>query len=500
MFHPYFRKKLLGFALAGVAVYAVAAQEPFLMKYQVESKVAGFLGDKMSVDIGGIRGGVIHDMVLRDVRFSARKDKENEVFGLEKMEISYRLWRVVLERLGLLSEDEQELKYVNVYFSDSNPFVRGDIKLERRRNEVELNGEISPVVFGDRTKRSMKGLFTRREDGRYDCDMLWDGSMKVTGTLDPSGRALELEFLPLKGKKGHVKIKAAIEEGNDVKVYARLDKVGIYGTEIIGDVWISYKDAGMPLFLARAENLVINKRPFWKVVIGGGFSPEKKILHLDNVKWGEGLTLIGEVKTVEPYPARLKVLLKDLELAELAQMLGDNQTVIFGKAEGEINFEGPIEEADVQGRLYIGQGVLGPMEFKSVSASLKGRLPVIGVEGSRVVKDGGCILISGEMDFSRMKDNKVFEGVVFDTDNKVAVWEDWQITKEEDEHQVKARRDRLTIITNMQDDKRRQKAVDERSDQQELGMEYELDKEGNHLKFQLDEDDDFLGLEHKMEF
>jgi hypothetical protein len=103
------------------------------------------------------------------------------------------------------------------------------------------------------------------------------------------------------------------------------------------------------------------------------------------------------------------------------------------------------------------------------------------------------------MDFSKLRENKVFEKVVFETDNKVAVWEEWQISKQEKDGQVEAAKDRVTVSTSLEDNGKQQGNNGKDPAQNELGMKYELDK-SNSLKVEIDEKDDFLGLEHKIEF
>ena len=484
-------------ALGGVGFFYM--REPLWVSKLAEEKVTQFMGERLRVEIGQVSGGVFGDMTLQDVAFISGADKKDKVFRIERMEISYRLWWVLLEKLGMMPEQEKGLKYIGVYFSKSNPFVRGFLKLYSYPDRFELFGSISPAVFGDEEKRGVKGVFTRRDDGRYDCDLLWDGKTSVTGTLDPSGRKIDLGFVPVGQKKGIVKIKGAIEENNDLSVYSRLDKVDLFGAEIIGDLWLSYRDPGMPVFMFKAENLVVNKLPFWGFVLGGHFSPDDKELYLDNVKWGPAVTLLGKVKMAEPYPAQLRLAVTDLDIHEMAAMFGNTTIPYAGRAEAEVGFDGPIAAADVKGRIYIGEGVLDTMEFRSVFATLEGKLPVVRIADSRVLKEGGYILISGEMDFSRYRENKIFEDVTFDTDNKVAVWEDWQISKEDEDNVVEAKRDNVIITTSTEDDTLRKKSVTEDPIQKELGFSYKIDK-ASSIKIETKEDDDFFGLEHKIQF
>ncbi|MGB2601854.1 MAG: hypothetical protein WBD00_00890 [Candidatus Omnitrophota bacterium] len=491
--------RFFGLSLALLAVCYLTFQQTHWVKRFAENKVSAFLGNKLDIRIREISGGVTRDMTLQDVEFISGQDESAKVFRLERMEISYRLWRVFLERFGIVEQEEQPLEYVGIYFSDENPFVQGFVKIYAYPGKLELVGHVSPVLFGEEEKKGVKGTFFKREDGKYDCDLLWDGTLKIEGVLDPVGRSIDLGFDPLSSKKGTVKIKGSITKEKDISVYSRLDKVNLAGAEIIGDIWLSYRDEGMPVFLVKAENLVVNRSPFWDIVAGGTFSREKKLITIDKASWGKGFSLFGKIATEDPYNSNLKLMFRNVDLAEVGSMFGNTNTPLGGIAEGEFTFKGPLNTASVKGRLHVGEGVLGNMEFRSISASFEGKLPVIKAVDSRVMKDGGYIMVDGEIDFSKMREGKAFDGLLFETDNKVAVWEDWQISKGDSANKVRATRDKVTLSTSLEDDSLHRGIGEDDPIQNELGVNYKIDK-GSSLKVQIEEDDDFFGLEHKIEF
>ncbi|MDP8299884.1 MAG: hypothetical protein P9L88_08305 [Candidatus Tantalella remota] len=493
------RRKFLVLVIVLVLAYFIMSQQSQWIKRIAEDKVTDFMGHQFEVRIGSISGGIFGDMILQDVSFISGKGDEEQIFGMERMEISYRVWMGIADKFGLMKGGPDRFEAIAAYFSRRNPFVQGFIKLTRTPGGMDMMGHISPVLFGEERKRGVKGSFRKRDDGRYDCDLLWDGRVNVTGELYPEERSIKLSFIPLSGKKGLVKIKGSIKEPHGVEVYSRFDKVNLFGSEIIGDMWIIYRDVGTPVFLCRLENMVVNKRPFWGFRAEGSFDRPRKELVLDDVSWGEAIHLSGDISTELPYNVGLKLLMTSLELEELAGMFGGSKEPVVGRLEGEINVTGPALTADVKGRLYIGEGVLGEMDFKSLFATLEGKLPVVRVVDSRVVKDGGHIIISGEMDFSKWSENKAFEGVMFDTDNKVAVWEHWQISKEDKSGVVEARKDNVTISTSMEDDYVRPELGSEDYLKKDLGVKYKVD-DSNSIKFESKDEDSFVGMEHSIEF
>ncbi len=383
------RRHFLVLLIVLALAYFVMSQQSQWIKRLAEDKVAGFLGHQIRVRIGAISGGIFGDMVLQDVAFISGKGDEEQIFGMERMEISYRVWRGIADKFDLRKGKSDQLEAMAVYFSRKNPFLQGFIKLTRTPDGMDILGHISPVLFGEERKRGVKGTFLRRDDGRYDCDLLWDGRVNISGNLDPGKRSIDLSFIPIADKKGLVKIEGIIEGSGGIEVYSRFDKVNLFGTEVIGDMWINYRDVGKTVFSGRLENLVINKRPFWGFQVSGSFDRSKKELVLDDASWGEAMHLSGDISTESPYDVGLKLLITSMELEELAAMFGGSKKPVSGRVEGEIKVRGPAQTADVNGRLYIGEGVLGEMDFKSLFATLEGKLPVVRVVDSRVVKDGG---------------------------------------------------------------------------------------------------------------
>jgi len=469
------------------------------VKQLAEDKLEEFMGYKLTARIGEVNGGIFRDMILQDVAFFSSRSAKGEVFRLERIEISYRIWEFIIEELGLEFSKRRSLESLGMYFSSENPIVRGFLKLYRYPERIELFGRITPVLFEEEGERSVRGIFLKRKSGEYDCDLLWDGEIKVTGMLDPSGRAIDLGFVPLSSRKGTGKISGSVNEAGSLRVYSRLDKVSIFGTEVIADLWISYKDSGVPVFSVEAENLVVNKQPFWDFTAEGKFFPREKKVFFDKVRWGEAIVLTGNAGTYAPYPVSLQLSVRDMELKELAEILGNTGAPVSGMAEMKIDIEGPIRTAAVKGRLYIGEGVLDNMEFRSMFATLEGKLPVVRIADSRVVKDGGQIIVSGEMDFGKLREGKAFDGLVFETDNRVAVWEDWQISKEEKFHVVEARKDRVTLSTSIEDDGLQEGPGTEYLGQKGVGFKYEFDASSS-IKLNFEEEDDFFGLEHKIQF
>jgi len=478
------------------AMWSFSYNQTHFIKNFAEIKVSEFLGKKLTVKIGNITGGIFRDMILRDVKFSVGNNKKT--FVVERVEISYKLWDVVLDKIKFFERKKNPIKKIAVYFSDDNPFIRGFLKLRKYPGKMEIFGHIAPMLFGEGKKSIMGGL-TRREDARYDCDMVWGGQLRVKGILDPTTHCITLDLVPIKEKKGTMRIEASINEKGQSDIYYRLDQVNIGGSEVIGDVWFSYGKQDVAGFSIRGENIVINKHPFWDINAKGKILYKEKIFLLERLKWGDNLSLSAKMGINPPHYTEVQFEADRFDLAGIQKMFANSGDALAGIVDGEVKVKGPLQTADVNGRVYIGEGQLGEMKFRSLFATLKGKLPIVEIADSRVVKDWGHIIVSGEMDFSKMPEGTAFDKLVFETDNKVAVWETWQIAKEEDYNVVEASKDRFTLTTAIESERDQLEEYSTDQTQKEVGFKYKIDGK-NSLKLEIDEETDFFGVEHKIQF
>ncbi|MFH1837794.1 MAG: hypothetical protein ABH862_06770 [Candidatus Omnitrophota bacterium] len=478
--------RLLVLFLSLSVVWSFSSHQTHFIKDLAERKISEFLGKELTVSIGSLTGGILGDMALKDVKFSPKEG--GKTFTVERVEISYKMWE----------RREDPFKYITVYFGEDNPFLRGFIKLQKYPGKMEIFGYISPLFFG-KEKEGLIGSLTRREDSKYDCDMIFGGTRRISGTIDIQGHNVELNIAPIDKKKGAMKLKASIGKKGEVKIYYRLDQVLIGTSEVIGDIWFTYGSSGEQGFSLIGENILVNKNSLLDIKAQGKLLYEEKKFILEELKWGENISLRGSLETNPPYETDMKFSVNGLELGEMEKMFTNTTGSLAGKLKGEIEIKGPLYEADIKGRVYVGEGTLGSMDFRSLFATLKGKLPIVKIDDSRVIKDWGHIIVNGEMDFSKMSEGKAFDGLIFETDNRVAVWETWQISKEEDFNIVEASKDRFTVTTSTEKEGTTVEDYSTDRMQKELGFKYKLD-ETSSIKMEIDEETDFFGVEHKIQF
>ncbi len=193
LFYHHRKRRLVAVGLLMALLYMVVLRQPAWVKGTIESKVADFLGNRLTVKVGNFSGGIFRNVVLQDVAFISGRVEDGKVFRLDRMEVSYRLWWVLLDRIDFLPKTSgRALRFIKLYFNEKNPFLRGFIELYRRPGNIEFIGYISPVLFGQADKKGLKGIFVKQPDGKYSCEVLWDGKIEMVGVLDPDNKTFDV--------------------------------------------------------------------------------------------------------------------------------------------------------------------------------------------------------------------------------------------------------------------------------------------------------------------
>ena len=94
-----------------------------------------------------------------------------------------------------------------------------------------------------------------------------------------------------------------------------------------------------------------------------------------------------------------------------------------------------------------------------------------------------------------------FDNLKIETDQKVAVWNGWKISKRFQTQKIKAQKKLAKdIIFSFETYANKDFfKTDQTNRENEIGVEYKLDK-NESLKMRLKEKESFLGLEHKVKF
>lgn len=462
------------------------------------SQLDAFMGQTLTASIGGISGGIMNDITLNDVVIRARHEKGREVFDIKRIELPYRLWEL-LEFSGARAGLKKLPGTVAVYLSEDNVFVRGYLELKNPSpGEVRLSGFLSPALFGQSGKERVAGTF-KKTGGIYDSRIEYGPDIVVKGELDPAKNELRLTSEGVAAEGGAFSVSARIMPSGEVRVYARMDRLIVAGRELIGDVWTSFEREERIKWFFSIENLLIDRREIWPASGGGMYDPSRRKLTLESASWGDDIAISGNVEVGEGYPFDLDIRIEELDLEKLAGMLPPRRGRMTGRMDLDMHLSGKPGNMRADGRLYMGRGALGDLEFTSLFATIRGELPVISVVDARVIKEAGALKVDGTLDLRKFGGGDPAEDLDFITDHRVAVWEGWQINKWDDTSLVEARKDNMILRTRFEEESEFKRYLEQDPASREMSFEYRLDR-ANSIKMDLTEDGDFLGLKHRVEF
>jgi hypothetical protein len=248
------------------------------------------------------------------------------------------------------------------------------------------------------------------------------------------------------------------------------------------------------------RSLIINYKPVAGAKAEYGFS--NGVLDIKYLKVGDLFSLSGRINTREPKDADLTLVANNVSLSWLGFMLGSKEasSVITGTMNGKFDIKGKRDKINISSRFDVRSGTIGPLDFEHMSASLKGDMPFLKIEDSRITRKSGYFELAGEMDMRRIGKDNIFDDIRLVTDDGAITWDDWSSVRTHDGRNVSMRK-RLSEDFDIEfrrafDDY----LIDESSrNSDKVGFEYKLQSKDS-LKMMVGNDNDFFGFEHKDTF
>jgi len=244
---------------------------------------------------------------------------------------------------------------------------------------------------------------------------------------------------------------------------------------------------------------IINYRPYEELSLQ--FVLKRKALEILGLKWGKSFRLVGKLELEPPYNIELIALLDGTRLEELVSFGGEGlQSVLSGAVKGRLEVEGPLKTCVSRGHISARDGNIGDVYYESAVIHMVGKGPLITIGDSRIYKETGYFLLTGDIDLGKLGKRNVFEDIVVKTDDQIIVWDGWDITKEATDDKVSLRkRINEELEVGFKAPLNEGYALDKEDGEGEVELRYKI--QGNEsLKMQIKEDEEFLGVEHKVKF
>lgn len=332
-------------------------------------------------------------------------------------------------------------------------------------------------------------------------DFLVEDQLAINGEINLSNGSSKFTIRP---STGAIKILTNCDREKGFSIHSKLDHISPFGFDILSQLNIKtdlceLRDSA-PFLRGQIEtqNLIVNYKPFKE--IRASWILKKDELFITSLELGSEYRLFGRIGLDKPYNM-------DLTLSANGALVED--WLVFSKYEepgkfsgllnGKLKIQGPLKEPVTKGNFSVREGNIKKVRFNAINFNLKGKGPILTISDSRIIKDGGFLYIEGYLDLRKFGKRNVFENVNIKTDQRIVVWEGWDISKDIDTSEVKLEKEinedfgvNFRTYTGGED-------VSEDRKDTEIGVDYKIKKDDS-INLRMKEDSAFVGVEHKVKF
>lgn len=461
---------------------------------------------KIDVKIASVKGGILSNLVLINLKLLPQHPPFNfPAFEAERVEFNFRLWALLFGEVTL--KDALPLTITRAKLSTVRPILTGvSLQTDPKSNRGDRSAQVSDFwwggnfyLFGD-TKMEFAGDISISKDG-----------LKIDGLSIV--RVTEKELTPLEDesltrvaprqKKERIDVEGKIDASSFL-AKVNLEHLQIKDFYLSTDIEIENKIAkGFVKGKLITSNSIIDFRPVKE--IKANYELCASTFRLIALEWGEEVRLSGIMELTQPTYVRkgtyvdLLLELSALNLEELVFLSGvKEKEKISGLVSGEFIIKGFLPFPDIKGSLVGIDGNFGDLDYDQLKVNLEGKGPLVQIVDSWIRKGKSYTTLEGELDLAKIGSTELFEDLEIIFDEKAMVWRGWDITRDAGP-KLELGKDigddfRVRFKTFMNDE-----LLNEYVKGDELGLDYKI-SEDETLKMRLKENEEFLGIEHKLKF
>lgn len=451
------------------------------LKSLAEAKVEDALGGKVDFSIGSIDGGIIHPIVLSDIRIrQADASRLLQSLVIDSIRTNYYIKDVVSALAG------RELK--PLLDKNSSAYVNFSIK----------GGDIKGFVglYGDLSDSKIDGYLILYAGSRIDFSgRIKDGKFEIQ--IRPDGLGM-----------GSVRAFGDMSTGSIFTVNLKFDHLKVFGFDIaceavLKNEFINNSDQSS---LGRIEggfetkNLILNFKPF--VDLKTNYILTHDSIELTDLNLGELFRAYGKVSLKDPQEIDLTLLANNVSLSWLMLTFGKKgaASTLTGTMSGKFAIKGPAGKVQMSSSFDIKGGTIGSLDFDYMTATLKGELPFLKIEDSRITRNSGYFAIAGEFDLTRAGKDNMFDDMKLITDDTAITWDEWESSQGKDVRELTMKKNIAGKFGFGYKKFVKEDNIDESSrDSDEMHFDYNL-QANDSLKVMVAQDNDFFGFEHKDKF
>jgi len=393
-------------------------------------------------------------------------------------------------KLKLLMED----KYYTARFA---------LKSVGQEGEVAVSGNLR---FLDKFSFYFQGRINIISDGVIEVkDLLVNDSFNINGGIDLAAKSSKFV---MQSKAGLIEVTSTISQKKGLSIDAKLSHVNLFGLDVLSQIYINtslHRPGNSPEILRgslKTQNSILNYKPFQE--IQARWVLKENELFITRFSLGDAYKLSGMFNLDAPYNMDLNLAVKNAFLEDwliFAEPDSDQPRPLSGVANGQMSIKGPLKEAVSSGRFEVRNGNIQEVKFNVMNFNLDGKGPILLVADSKMVKEGGFLLMDGEINMRKLGKRNIFEDIKIETDQRVIVWEGWDISKDIYTSEVNLEKDvsedfkvNLKTYTSAGNDN-----TDPDRKRSEIGLDYKIQKDDS-INLRMKEDSAFMGVERKIKF
>ncbi len=451
------------------------------LKSLAEAKVENALGGKVDFSIGSIDGGIIHPIVLSDIRIrQADASKLLQSLVIDSIRTNYYIKDVVSALAGRELKpllDKNSSAYVNFSIKDGD--IKGFVGLYGDLSDSKIDGYM--ILYG--LNRINFGGYTK--DGKFEIqikpDGLGMGSVRAFGDISSDDTfTVNLKFDHLKAFGFDIACEAVLKNGfiinSDQPALSRIE--GEFET----------------------KNLVLNFKPF--VDLKTSYVLMRDSVEVTAFNLGEIFRAYGKVSLKDPGEIELTLLANNVSLSWLMLALGKEEAMstLTGRMSGKFVIKGPAGKVHVNSSFDIRGGTIAGLNYDYMTTTLKGELPFLKIEESRITRNSGYFALAGEFDLTRVGKDNLFDNIKLVTDDTAITWDEWKSSQGKDVQELNMKKNIGGKFGFGYKKFVKEDNIDESSrNSDEMHFDYNL-QANDSLKVMVAQDNDFFGFEHKDKF
>ncbi|MBN2453164.1 MAG: hypothetical protein JXB40_02740 [Candidatus Omnitrophica bacterium] len=451
------------------------------LKSLAEARVEEALGGGIKFSIGSIDGGLIHPIVINDIRIGrANAMRLTQSLVIDNIRTNYYIKDIIRAAGGgglppLLNRDSWT--YVN--FSLNNADIKG-----------------------------FAGLYGSLADSKIDGYLVLRGGEKIKFAGSIKGDLFDVEITREYAGTGSIRAFGTIAPDKPLIVNLKVDNLKLYGLNISCDAvfrnrLVKSSNPAVPDSMEgefEASKLMLNFKPFLDVK--ASYKATKELVELSSLTLGETFKTYGKVSLRYPESVDLTILVNNLSLSWLMLALGKKEaiSILTGTMNGKFELKGPVKKIRIDSCFDIKTGTMGPLDFDYLTANLKGELPFLKIEDTRVTRKSGYFDLAGELDLRLAGKDCMFDHIRLITDDSAIAWDEWSLTSGKDSKEIEMKKNLAGGFGFVYKTFVKEGAIDESlKDTDEIRLDYNF-YQNDSLKLMVGQDKDFFGFEHKDKF